>query len=151
MAYAPLAAAELDPRRLLALLDRYGTAGVLSIFADVAPGSRGTEIDLRNRLTELERRVSANGSSAGVTALKDVLPRLRLELKGLVDPAADGRGRALFVPLSGDAPTQLVTHLATASRVVLDERPFIHPLLECLERGRPAGVVLLSSQAAQVL
>ena len=147
MPHGTLVAADLDTTSLVALLDRKDAAGVLSIFADVAPGVRGTEIDLRNRLTELERGVSADGPRE----LTETLARFGPELRTLVDPGEPGRGRALFVPLSGGTPTRLVTHLGIANRVVLDERPFIHPLLECLERGRPAGVVLLSNDVAKLL
>ncbi len=145
MPYGTLDLADLDASSLAGLLDRGDPAGVLSIFADLAPGARGTEIDLRNRLAELKRRVD------GSTALAETLARLEPELRSLVDPSERGRGRALFVPLSGDDPMRLNTHLRLPNRVVLDERPFIHPLLECLERGRPAGVVLLSSEVAEVL
>ena len=37
------------------------------------------------------------------------------------------------------------------SRVVLDSRPFIQPLVELLDEGRPAGVVLVSAHAAELL
>ena len=37
------------------------------------------------------------------------------------------------------------------NRVVLDDRPFIHPLLETLEEGRAAGVILISGDIAEVL
>jgi hypothetical protein len=140
-------AADLDLDSLLGLLGRDDPVGVLSIFADAAPGTRGAEIDLRNRLTELVHRVRDDGASG----LADKLERLGDEIPALVDPAGDGRGRALFAPLSGGHPTRLVTHLGLANRVVLDERPFIHPLLECVERGRPAGVVLLSGDEAELL
>jgi hypothetical protein len=35
--------------------------------------------------------------------------------------------------------------------VALDSSPFIHPLLELLERGRPAGVVLVWAHAVDLL
>jgi hypothetical protein len=38
-----------------------------------------------------------------------------------------------------------------ASRVVLDSRPFVRPLLELLDEGAPAGVVLVSAREAEVL
>jgi hypothetical protein len=38
-----------------------------------------------------------------------------------------------------------------ASRVVLDSRPFIRPLLELLDEGEPAGVVLTSAREAELL
>ena len=57
----------------------------------------------------------------------------------------------MFVPLSGAAPTLFSTQLRLRNRVVLDDRPFVHPLLESLEQGRPAGVILMSRDLAEVL
>jgi hypothetical protein len=146
-----LVAADLDSAALLGLLGRYDSAGVLSIFADAAPGTRGTEIDVRNRLSELERRLAAAGPPERAEALSNTLTQLGAEIETLWDPAEHGRGRALFVPFSGDAPTHFTSQLRVSNRVVLDERPFVHPLLERLERGRRAGVVLLSSTEAELL
>ena len=142
-------AADLGPETLLELLRHDDPLGVLSIFADVGLGGRAAEIDVRYRLTELERRLREDEPTAA--ALADTLARIEPELSALLDPAGHGRGRALFVPLSGGEPTRLSTQLQLANRVVHDERPFIHPLLECVQRGRAAGVVLLASERAEVL
>ncbi|HTM85817.1 MAG TPA: hypothetical protein VL179_13115, partial [Mycobacterium sp.] len=40
--------------------------------------------------------------------------------------------------------------MPVATRVVLDDSPFIHPLLELLDEGRPAGVVLVSAEEARL-
>src|SRR5690606_14379054 len=37
------------------------------------------------------------------------------------------------------------------NRLVLDDGPFIHPLLEALDEGRPAGVIILATQEARLL
>jgi Bacterial archaeo-eukaryotic release factor family 10 len=41
--------------------------------------------------------------------------------------------------------------MALAGRVVLDSRPFVRPLLELLDEGEPAGVVVTSAPEAEVL
>ena len=144
-----LTAADLGPDALLDLLRHDDPDGVLSIFVDVALDGRAAGIEMRNRLAELERRLDGDPSTAA--AVDDALARVAPELSALVDSGRHGRGRALFVPLSGGEPTRLTTQLRLPNRVVLDERPFIHPLLECVERGRPAGVVLISSDRAELL
>jgi len=144
-----MVAADLGPETLLDLLRHDDPLGVLSIFADVGLGGRAAEIDVRYRLTELERRLREDQPTAA--ALADTLARIEPELSAMLDPAGHGRGRALFVPLSGGEPTRLSTQLQLTNRVVHDERPFIHPLLECMQRGRAAGVVLLASERAEVL
>ena len=144
-----MVAADLGPETLLDLLRHDDPLGVLSIFADVGLGGRAAEIDVRYRLTELERRLREEEPTTA--ALADTLARIEPELSAMLDPAGHGRGRALFVPLSGAEPTRLSTQLQLTNRVVHDERPFIHPLLECMQRGRAAGVVLLASERAEVL
>jgi hypothetical protein len=92
-------AADLDLDSLLGLLGRDDPVGVLSIFADAAPGTRGAEIDLRNRLTELVHRVRDDGASG----LADKLERLGDEIPALVDPAGGGQAceRARVGPARG--------------------------------------------------
>jgi predicted component of type VI protein secretion system len=102
-------------------------------------------------LSHLERCVSADGPAERAVALNRALTRLEREIEGLYDPSASGRGRVMFVPLSGAAPTRFSTQLQLRNRVVLDDRPFVHPLLESLEQGRAAGVILVSRDLAEVL
>jgi len=86
-------------------------------------------------------------AAAECTAIKRVMPAV----EHLLDPRTTGRGGAAFSSLSTAAVTFLATPLPLASRVVLDSRPFIQPLLELLDEGRPAGVVLTSARAAELL
>ena len=72
-------------------------------------------------------------------------------LERLLDPSATGRGGAVFAALSGPEIISLATPMPLASRVVLDSRPFVRPLLELLDEGEPAGVVLTSAREAEVL
>jgi hypothetical protein len=146
-----LAAADLDPASLLALLDNADPIGVLSIFVDAGAEARGTAIDIHNRLSQLERSVATEGPPERAAALSGTLARFDGRIERLCDPSASGRGRAMFAPLSSDAPIRFSTQLRLPSRVVLDDRPFVHPLLESLEQGRPAGVILVSRDVAEVL
>ncbi len=135
----------------MTLLGRSEPAGVVSIFVDAGPNVRGAAIDIRNRLSELERRVALEGPAERSEALSTTLRRIAPNVARLLDPRALGRGRALFAPVRGGDPIAYSTQLRLPNRVVLDDRPFVHPLLESLDEGRPAGVVLLSQVAAEVL
>ncbi|WP_217912662.1 VLRF1 family aeRF1-type release factor [Miltoncostaea marina] len=146
-----------DPDALLALSRRTAPAGVLSIYvgadAGADPGLRGAAIDLKNRLAELERNVTAEGPRERTMALRQGLERLDPEIRRLTSPEESGRGRALFAPLGegeGEA-IRFASRMPLATRVVLDAGAFIHPLLELLDEGRPAGVVLVSQDEARVL
>jgi len=146
-----LTAKDLDSSGLHALLGDADPIGVLSIFVDGAADGRATAIDIQNRLAQLERAVTDDGPPERAAALSEAFARSAPRLERLFDPGARGRGRALFTPLSGSMPTLFSTQLRLPNRVVLDDRPFVHPLLESLDRGRAAGVILISRDSAEVL
>ena len=145
-----LTAADLDDDLLLQVVRTRDPLGVLSIYMD-AQSPRAGAIEVKNRLADLERRLASNGSAEVADAVPRLIRRITPALERLVDAGAPGRGRALFAPLGRSEVTTFSTQLRLPNRVVLDSSPFIHPLLELLERGRPAGVVLLSAQAADLL
>jgi hypothetical protein len=146
----------LDAPALLALVHQTDPLGVLSIYVDVQPegpggGARASAIDIRNRLAELERRIRADGNPQRARALRDRLERLAPEIELLLDPREGDRGRALYVPLRNGPTTRFSSRLPLPNRVVLDSSPFIHPLLELLDEGRPAGVIVASLGEANLL
>jgi len=120
--------------------------GVLSATIGVEPGagSGGTppwEIALENDLT----RLSHNGSlgHASERRLKEVSARLT----ELLDTTSTGRGRALYVALESGASCEVTLQrtLPTGARV----GPVAHvlPLLEALEAGERAGLIMASRDA----
>ena len=140
-----LTAGELsDPRTLAALLRPTTPDGVLSIYVNADsgsdPGLRGTAIDIRNRLSELEGNIAAEGPPERVRALSDGLRRLGPDVERITSPHERGRGRILFGPLGDGSITRIACQMPVANRVVLDATAFVHPLLELLDEGRPAGV-----------
>ncbi len=146
-----------DPEALLALAQRTPPDGVLSIYAaadtGTDPGMRGAAIDIKNRLTQLERNVASDGSPdrARAQALRDGIERLAPEIERLTDPQTPGRARVLFAPLGGGEVVRFSSQMPVANRVVLDAGPFIHPLLELLDEGRPAGLLLVSQDEARLM
>lgn len=145
---------QFDDDALRELSQRTDSVGILSVYVDAEPGERpnleGTAIDLKNRFRELQRRVSEEDPSQN----RDVsasLDRLWPEVEKLASPTEPGRGRVLFGALGGDWVLRLESHMAgLKNRLVFDESPFLHPLLELLDEGRSAGVVLVSSEEARV-
>lgn len=153
---AELKTAELfDPESLLALSRRTDPGGVLSIYvaadAGADPGLQGAAIDIKNRLAELERNVAAEGPRERTQAVRAAVERLGPELDRLTNPQERGNGRALFAPVGGGEVTRFASQMPLANRVVLDDGPFIHPLLELLDEGRPAGVLLVTQDEARLL
>ena len=105
---------------------------------------------MKNRLLELQRNV-ARDESQRAAALNATLERVAPVVERFVDPRASGRGHAVFASLSTGALTCVSSRLRLPNRVVLDSTPFIHPLLELIDEGRPAGVVLTSARSADLL
>jgi hypothetical protein len=148
-----LTAADLGDDVLLDLIRADDPLGVLSIYVDGASSAtdRRAATDIKNRLVELEHSVAEDGSARLADALSETLWRIAPTVERFVDPRASGRGRALFASLSTGELTSVSSRLRLPSRVVLDSTPFIHPLLELIDEGRPAGVVLTSSRSADLL
>jgi Bacterial archaeo-eukaryotic release factor family 10 len=143
----------LDLQTVLELSRRGDPIGVLSVYLDARPGDGqlAASIDVKNRLAELERRLASESRAEYARAVQDGIARLAGELERLIDPEQAGRGRVLFAAIGDRWVTRVSTQLPVQSRVVLDRTPFIHPLLELLDEGRRAGVVLASRTEARLL
>jgi hypothetical protein len=145
----------LDEDDLRDLSQRTDKLGVLSVYVNADPGQdpnlRAAAIDLKNRFRELQRRVAADAGSDQSRDVAAALERLWPQIESLASPIAPGRSRIAFAALEGDWILQLESAMPVANRVVLDDGPFIHPLLELLDEGRAAGVVLVSAEEARLL
>jgi len=144
---------ELDDKALLNLARRTDALGVLSVYVNADPtGERNAmAIDLKNRYRELQRRAAEEGPADRRRDLVAALDRLGPEVEGLATSAESGRGRVAFAALGGDWVVRLDSQMPIPNRVVLDDAPFVHPLLELLDEGRTAGVVLVSGDEARLL
>ena len=153
LVHRELTAPDLDGSALLDLIQDDDPLGVVSIYVDMpADGAdRRAEIEVKNQVADLEREVAQYGPPHRQEALRSAIMRVMPAVEHLLDPHTTGRGGAAFSSLSTAAVTFLATPLPLTSRVVLDSRPFIQPLLELLDEGRPAGVVLTSARAAELL
>jgi hypothetical protein len=145
----------LDDDTLQELARRTDRLGVLSVYAHADPardhGLEGLAIDLRNRYRELLRRIADADSGDRGRELAAALERLQPEVEALAHPTGSGRGRILFAALDADWTLRLDSALPVPNRVVLDDNPFIHPLLEMLDEGQPTGVVLVSPEDGRLL
>ena len=106
---------------------------------------------MKNRFRELQRRVTEEGGSIGAATSLPHSSDSGRSIESLASPTASGRSRIVFAALDSDWILRLESTMPVANRVVLDDGPFIHPLLELLDEGRPAGVVLVSAEEARLL
>ena len=145
----------LDDDALLTLSRQTDAVGVVSIYVNADPGKspnlEGVAIDVRNRVRELERRVADEGPPERARAVSAGLERLAPDVEQLTAAGEPGRGRIAFAALGDDWLVRFAGALPVDNRVVLDDGPFVHPLIEVLDEGRPAGVVLASTDGARLL
>ena len=145
----------LDDGDLRDLFGRTDKLGVLSVYVNAdreqSSNLQAAAIDLKNRFRELQRRVAEDSGSAQTRDVDAALDRLWPHLESLTDPAAPGRSRMAFAALGSDWILRLESAMPVANRMVLDDGPFIHPLLEMFDEGRPTGVVLVAAEVARLL
>lgn len=148
-----LTAHDLSDAMLLDLVTQVDPIGVISIYVDgeAAARSRVPAIEVRNKLSDLLRTLEETSPAAEVERARIALHRSAHAIDRLVDGRTPGRGRALFIGVDAPQQTWFSSQLPVRTRVVMDASPFIHPLLETLEAGRPAGVVMVNAGAAELL
>lgn len=150
-----MAIEQLDDEGLRDLSRRTDHLGVLSVYVNADrrhdPTLQAARIDVKNRFRELQRQVTEDPGSGRGRELAGALERLWPEVEDLVDPTASGRGRMAFAALGGSWVLRLESALPVATRVVMDDGPFLSPLLELVDEGRAAGVVLVSPGHARLL
>lgn len=141
----------LDGAFLAGLAGRADPAGYLTVTVGVDPREQATRrapwaIEVDNELHALEAQTREEGPRERWLALRDCLERVAPELERLLDASQPGRGRALFAPVSegGREAETVVLQQSLPTRVVLEDRPYVLPLVAALERGRPAGIVTVS-------
>ncbi len=146
---------QLDEDRLRDLSQRTDALGVLSVYVNADPSEdphlEAARIDLKNRFRELQRRVAEGSVGDRAREIAAALEGLWPRVEPLMSPLASGRSRILLAALESDWTVELDSAMPVAPRLVLDEGPFLHPLLELLDEGRRAGVVIVSAEDARLL
>jgi hypothetical protein len=130
--------------------------GVLSVYIDADPegvtGARPTwAIAIDNRLSELRDAIKQDETHDRWTAVHAALDRLEPRIHALADPAVSGRGRAIFAPLSEERVEEVVVQIPLETRVVLDRRAHLGPLLAALDEGRPTGLVNVARDGIRIV
>ena len=92
-----------------------------------------------------------NADSGYAADIATALERIWPQIEDLTRPSAPGRSRIAFVALGNGSIIRLDSAMSVTNRLVLDDGPFIHPLLELLDEGRPRGVVIVSADEARLL
>lgn len=142
----------LTPSGVQELAQRTDSLGVLSVFVDADaahdPQLRAAGIGVQNRLRELQHRLGEERPADEWRRLRPALDRVRPLIEELTGPAVGGRGRILFAGLGDGWSTTVTVEMPVPERLVLGDGPFLHPLLELLDEGGPAGVLTVAADEA---
>jgi hypothetical protein len=105
----------------------------------------GWLVELRNGLREVGRAVEQDEPRNERLALRELRERVEREVLAL-EPAGRGRGLAWFLTADGGLDQRFTLQLPPTSTLARwDDLPFVSPLVEVADRGRPAGLVLVSA------
>ncbi len=108
-------------------------------------------VALRNGLRAIAGTLTEDVPREQRLAFRELQERVERELLAL-EPAQRARGLAMFVTASGSIDHRVALQLPPREHVVRwDRRPFISPLVDVADRGRPAGLVLVAGDAVRVL
>jgi hypothetical protein len=131
---------------------------VLSIYVRTDPRDPantaavpGWLVELRNGLREVSREVDEGGSRDQRLALRELRERVERDVL-MLQPAERGRGLAWFLTADGALDERLTLQLPPFGTLVRwDDHPFVSPLVDVADRGRPTGLVLVSREAVRLL
>ncbi|HWH14467.1 MAG TPA: VLRF1 family aeRF1-type release factor, partial [Miltoncostaeaceae bacterium] len=130
--------------------------GVLSVYLDARPSRIAAqrpewEVELRKGLGRLRDRVKEEGDHAHWTAVHTAMDALEDDLTALVDQESPGRGRVLFAALSTGEVRTLRLQVELPDAVVLEERPYLTPLVAALDEAQPVGILNVSRDGVRVV
>ncbi|MGH3166785.1 MAG: VLRF1 family aeRF1-type release factor, partial [Trebonia sp.] len=105
----------------------------------------------RNGLRDVSREADQGESRDQRLALRELRGRVERDVLAL-DPAERGRGLAWFMTADGALDHRFTLQLPPLRTLVRwDDLPFVSPLVDVADRGRPAGLVLVSGEAVRLL
>jgi hypothetical protein len=133
-------------------------APVLSVYVRTDPRDPantatppGWLVELRNGLREVGRGADEGNSRDRRLALRTLCGRVEPDVLAL-QPAERGRGLAWFLTADGALDQRFTLQLTPVRTMVRwDDHPFVSPLVDVADRGRPAGLVLVSAEAIRLL
>ena len=108
-------------------------------------------VELRNGLRKVVDAADEKESRSERLARRELCAWAEREVLGL-NPRDRARGLAWFI--SSDAAVNRRFTLQLPPRATLvrwDDRPFVSPLVDVVDRGRPTGLVLVSTEAIRLL
>ncbi|MGH3246203.1 MAG: VLRF1 family aeRF1-type release factor [Trebonia sp.] len=111
----------------------------------------GWLVELRNSLREVSREIDLRESHQRRMAIRELRERVESDVLAL-EPTERGRGLAWFQTADGSLDHRFTLQLPPLRTLARwDDRPYVSPLAEVAGRGRPTGLVLVSTEAVRLL
>lgn len=131
------------------ILELEDPIGVLSVYVDADPAlSAGTppawQTPIRAGLRDLVKEARDEWPRAERMAFEARLEELEPELASLLQRRDLSRGRAFFAAIERGDMRRVELHAVLPSRVAVDRKAVVLPLVAARQAGRPAGVADLS-------
>jgi hypothetical protein len=131
---------------------------VLSVYVRTDPrdpantaAPPGWLVELRNALRDVSREVDEAEPRDQRLVLRDLRERVERAVLAL-GPAERGRGLAWFLTADRALDHRFTLQIPPLSTLVRwDDLPFVSPLVDVAGRGRPTGLVLVSTEAIRLL
>lgn len=138
-----------DDLRSLALHEP--AEAVLSVYARTDARDPANTNHVPGWLIALRNGLRAIGKESRFSDLAELLERVEREAAALA-PADRGRSFAWFLTPDATLDRRFTLQIPVRTDlVVLDDRPFVSPLVDVVDRGRPAVVVLVGSETVRLL
>lgn len=131
---------------------------VLSLYVRIDPRDPANTaetpkwlVELRNGLREVTGAANLEESRSQRLARRDLCARAEREVLEL-HPRERARGLAWFIAPDGAVNRRFTLQLPPRVTLVRwDDRPFVSPLIDVVDRGRPTGLLLVSAEAIRLL
>jgi hypothetical protein len=126
--------------------------GVLSVYVTADPREAGAwRIRAVDEIVALEHRLRHAGDDVRADLLALRVADVRPELTALLDAATAGRGRGLFVPLSGGVPHTIAMQVPLGNCVELAGSAAVRPLATVYSAYPPAGVAVVCGHGVRLV
>ena len=137
-------------RELLAWEPRHG---VFSVYLEIDPGDRGGawRIELRDQIDEATAAAKEDGDRERGKAIDATVERIAETFQPNSPPS--GRMQIGFVEVSSKPGREewfAAQHPVERTRVVYGPRPYVRPLAEILDGGRPRAIAALSAERVRL-
>jgi hypothetical protein len=133
----------IDRESVLAVAQMRDPCGIVSVYVDIDP---------QEAASANPRWIEDIHVELGRLECEERLFELRHRIADVVDPAQHGRGRALFFGVTRGSPIRsFALQMPLETSVTLSELARLQPLLEAVDAGRPAGIVVVSMAELRVI